>query len=108
LHGIPLIQLDPIYPHYAQIKATCQSNVSVSEQLGRAWADHFKVAMGKSVIAFGCRDVSDRPKQPAAVEPIDPAEGGYFQILHIAHRVFAMNEFGFAETVNRLGEAIVP
>jgi hypothetical protein len=64
--------------------------------------------VGKSVTTFGCRDVSNRPKQPAVVKAIDPAEGGYFRILHIALRVFAMNEFGFAETVNRLGEAIVP
>ena len=71
------------------------------------WADHFNVAMGKSVIAFGCWDVSDKPKRPAVVEPIDPAEGGHFGILHIAPRAFAMKEFGFAETVNRLGDGIV-
>ena len=41
------------------------------------------------------------------VEPIDPAEGGHFQILHVTPRTLAMNEFGFVETVNRFGEGVV-
>ncbi|PZX09680.1 hypothetical protein LX82_02733 [Celeribacter halophilus] len=45
--------------------------------------------------------------QAAIIEPVDPSEGGHFQILHVAPRPLAMNEFGFIETVNRLGEGVV-
>lgn len=41
------------------------------------------------------------------VEPIDPSEGGHFQILHAAPRSLAMDQFGFVETVYRFSEGVV-
>ena len=56
---------------------------------------------------LGWRDVSDGAKQAPVVEPIDPAEGGHFQILHVAPRALTMNQLGFVETVYSFGEGIV-
>ncbi len=41
------------------------------------------------------------------VEPIDPSEGGYFQILHVTPRALATDKFVFAETVYGFSESIV-
>ena len=53
------------------------------------------------------RDVSVGNKQTPVVEPIDPAKGGYFQILHVAPRTLTMNQLGFVETVNGFREGVV-
>ena len=37
----------------------------------------------------------------------DPAECRHFQVLHVAPRSLAMDQFGFVETVYRLGEGVV-
>ena len=59
--------------------------------------------------AFGLcgRDVSDRLKKAACVEPVDPMQGGKFDILDTAPRVAAMDHFGLVEAVDRLGERVV-
>jgi len=41
------------------------------------------------------------------VEPIDPSEGGHFQILHVAPWTLAVDQLGFVETVNRLNEGVI-
>jgi len=51
--------------------------------------------------------VSDGTKQTPVVEPIDPAEGDYFQILHVAPRALTMNLLGFVETIYRFSEGVV-
>lgn len=53
------------------------------------------------------RDVSDWAKQAPVVEPIDPSEGGHFQILHIATRSLAMDQFSFVEAIDRFSEGVV-
>ena len=40
------------------------------------------------------------------VEPIDPAGGGRFQILHFAPRPLAMNPFSFVGAVCGFGEGV--
>ena len=62
--------------------------------------DHIEhVALCIEVLFSLCwRDVSDGAKQAQVVEPIDPSELGHFQIVYIAPRTLAMNEFGFVET----------
>lgn len=71
--------------------------------------DHIEhVALCIEVLFGLCRrDVSDRAKQAPVVEPIDPAEGGHFQILHVAPRALAMDQLDSVKTVDRLGERIV-
>lgn len=59
------------------------------------------------LFCLGWWDVSDGAKQASVIEPIDPAEYGYFQILHVAPRSLAMDQFGFAEAVYRLNEGVV-
>ena len=49
----------------------------------------------------------DGTEQTSVVEPIDPAEGGHFQILHVAPRALAVDQFGFVETVYRFSEGVV-
>ena len=53
------------------------------------------------------RDVSDGAKQAPVVEPVDPAEGGQFQILHVAPWALAVNQLGFVETIDRFSEGVV-
>jgi len=53
------------------------------------------------------RDASNRTKQTPVVEPIDPAEGGRFQILHVAPRALTVNQLGFVETIYRFSEGVV-
>lgn len=57
--------------------------------------------------SLGRRDVRDGSKQTPVVEPIDPSEGGHFQILHVAPRALTMDQLGIVETVNRLSEGVV-
>ena len=53
------------------------------------------------------RDVSDGTKQTPVVEPINPAKGGHFQILHVAPRTLTMNQLVFVETIYRFSEGVV-
>ena len=59
------------------------------------------------LLSFCWRDVSDGAKQAPVVEPVDPAEGDHFQILHVAPRALAMNQLGFVETVYSFSEGVV-
>lgn len=59
------------------------------------------------LLSLCLRNVSDGYEQASVVEPIDPAEGGQFQILHVAPWPLAIDQLGFVEAVNRLGEAVV-
>ena len=52
-------------------------------------------------------DVLDGTEQAPVIKPIDPAEGGHFQILHVSPRPLAMDQFGLVEAVNRLSEGVV-
>tara|TARA_R110000796_G_scaffold213389_1_gene329517 strand:+ start:101 stop:484 length:384 start_codon:yes stop_codon:yes gene_type:complete len=60
-------------------------------------------------VVFGLdwRDIYDGAKQVPVVEPIDPAEGGHFQVLHVAPRSLAVDQLSFVEAVNRFGEGVV-
>ena len=71
--------------------------------------DHFEnVALCIEVLFGLCwRDVSDGAKQPPVVEPIDPAEGGHFQILHIKNRVPRSPNLG-PEAIGSWTEDLVP
>ena len=58
------------------------------------------------LFSFCWRDGSDGAKKATVVEPIDPGEGGYGQILHAAPRALSMNPLGFGEAFDRLSEGI--
>src|SRR6056297_1437170 len=60
-------------------------------------------------VLFGLcwRDVSDGAEQASVVEPVDPAAGGHFQILHVAPRSLAVNQLGFVEAVYGFREGVV-
>ena len=67
------------------------------------------------VFSFCWWYVSYAPEKPPVVAlrrffdnaGVDPSERRHFQILHVATRPLAMNEFGFVEAVNRLSEGII-
>ncbi len=59
------------------------------------------------LFGFGWRDNSDGAKQATIVEPIDPAESGHFQVLHVAPWSLAVNQFGFVETIYSFSEGVV-
>ena len=56
---------------------------------------------------FGGRDVADRLEQATVVEPVDPFEDGELDGFEIAPRPSAMDELGFEQPVDRLGQDIV-
>ena len=51
--------------------------------------------------------MSDGSEQAPFVEPIDPAEGGDFQILHVAPWTLAVDQLRFVEAVYGLSEGVV-
>jgi hypothetical protein len=58
-------------------------------------------------LGFCGRDVPDRLKETAVVEPVHPFEGGVFDGFVAAPRAASVDDFGFEEAVDRLGERVV-
>ena len=57
--------------------------------------------------SFGGRDIPDRFEQAAGIEPIDPFEGRELDGLERPPRAAPMDQLGFVEAVDRLGERVV-
>jgi hypothetical protein len=62
---------------------------------------------GIALLGFGRRDVADGLQQPAIVEPIDPDQTRELDVLEASPRPAPMNDLGFVEAIDRLGESIV-
>ena len=56
---------------------------------------------------FGWWDVSDGFEDALVVEPVDPFEGGVFDVVESVPRFTAVNDFDLVEAVDRLGHCIV-
>ena len=56
---------------------------------------------------FGRRAVLQRGMDPHVIEPIDPAEGGEFEIVSAFPGSFPVDELGLVEAVHGLGEGVV-
>jgi hypothetical protein len=52
-------------------------------------------------------DASDGFQQAAGVDPVDPFEGGVFHSVEAAPWAAAVDDLGFEQAVDRLGEGIV-
>jgi hypothetical protein len=52
-------------------------------------------------------NVADRLEEPAVVEPVDPFEVGELDGFEIAPRPASVDQLGFDEAVDRLGEGIL-
>ena len=69
-----------------------------------------RVPLDLGIIArfgLGGRDISDRLEQAPIVEPVDPFEGGELDGLEAAPGPAPVNDLGFVEAVDRLGERVV-
>src|SRR6056297_2950028 len=84
-------------------------DLRVALKTGAGHSDHIEQVTLCIEVLFGLcwRDVSDRPKQAPVVEPINPAKGGHFQILHVAPRALAVDQLGFVKTVNGFCESVI-
>ena len=60
-----------------------------------------------SFFGLGGRDIPDRLKQAAVIEPVDPFERGELHGFEVAPWSSPMDELGLVKTVDRLGESIV-
>ncbi len=66
--------------------------------------------LGLGIVArfsLGGRDIPDRFEQTTGVEPVDPFEGGELDGLERPPWSTPMDQFGFEQPVDRLGEGIV-
>ena len=61
------------------------------------------------VVCFELRgwDSAEVVKDAAVVEPVDPFEGGDFEVFEAAPGSFVSHEFGLVEAVDGLGESVV-
>ena len=53
------------------------------------------------------RHVTNRFEQPAVIKPIDPIERGVLDIVEMTPGTAAVNDLGFVESDDRLGECVV-
>jgi hypothetical protein len=53
---------------------------------------------------LGGRDIPDGFTQAAVVEPVDPFEGCVFDSFEAASRASAVDDLGFEQAVDRLGQ----
>ena len=56
---------------------------------------------------LGRWDIADRGKDASVIEPVHPFEGGEFHCSCVAPGPPAMNDLGFEQAVDRLGERII-
>jgi len=56
---------------------------------------------------FGWWDVSDGFEDALVVEPVDPFEGGVFDVVESVPRFTPVDDFGLVEAVDRLGHRVV-
>ena len=61
------------------------------------------------VVCFvvGWRDASEVVEDASVVEPVDPFEGGEFEVIKTAPGAFVPDEFGLVEAVDGFGESVV-
>ena len=53
------------------------------------------------------RDVSELAVEATVVEPVDPFEGGEFEVVKAPPRALVANQFGLVEPEHRLGQGVV-
>ena len=53
------------------------------------------------------RDVSDRLQQPSVIEPVHPVEGRELDVLDVAPRTAAADDFGLEQADDGLGQGVV-
>ena len=58
------------------------------------------------VFELGGWDASEFVEQTSMVEPVDPFQGGEFEVVETARWSFVADEFGLVEPVDRLGEGV--
>lgn len=58
-------------------------------------------------LAFGWWHVAAVLVESAVVEPVDPFQGGHFDLVDSAPRPERLDQFGLVETVDRLGQGVV-
>ena len=58
-------------------------------------------------LGLGGWDISDRLEEAVVIEPMDPREGGEFHGFEVVPRSTAVDQFGFEQAVDRLGQRIV-
>jgi len=46
-------------------------------------------------------------EEPAVVEPVDPFEGGQFEVVESSSWASVADQFGLVETDDRLGEGVI-
>ena len=59
------------------------------------------------VFVVGGRDASEVVEDALVVEPVDPFEGGEFEIVEAAPRASVAYEFGLVEPDHGFGEGVV-
>ena len=60
-----------------------------------------------AVSEFGGRDAAKLVVDSPMVEPVDPFEGGEFEVIKTAPGAFVPDEFGLVEAVDGFGESVV-
>ena len=56
---------------------------------------------------FGWWDVSDRFEDPAVVEPVDPFQGGIFDVVESSPWSSSIDDFGLVEAVDCLSHSVI-
>ena len=59
------------------------------------------------MFGFGRRDVADGLQEPVVVEPVHPFQRCELDGLERSPRTAPMDDLGFIETIDRLGESVV-
>jgi hypothetical protein len=60
-----------------------------------------------TVLGFGRWDEADGLQKPAIVEPVYPLEGCELDSFEVAPRPSSVNDLGFVEAIDRLGQRVV-
>ena len=56
---------------------------------------------------LGRRDMADRFQEPAMVEPVDPLQGGVFDLVDALPRAAPADQFGLVQPDDGLGQRVV-
>ena len=59
------------------------------------------------LLVLGWGDVSEGFEKPSVIEPVDPFEGGEFDVLDAAPGPAAPDDLGFEQADNALGQGVV-
>ena len=59
------------------------------------------------VFEFCWRDAAEFVEQAAVVEPVDPFEGGEFEVVEAPPGAFVADQFGLVEPEDRFGHCVV-